>query len=525
MRNIATIFDSITRSDTMKALFRHTASLLLAITSVISCNNTAPEDDIPGKQEDSGKKTSLTLSALSGWDIYIAGKDRDGGNYRYGPSIIVNDDGSIDAWFSANGEFYEGVYPLYNDYTSREAVRVSAGDIAQAFTAAGPFWCIKVCCPTWAKNGSESVTMTLYRWDTDYDTSVASTPVARKRFEKFDDNANLPLSLEDDEGEGMFEEGRYLLVLSDGTPDAGVWRYEETSRDSGIDSRMFISGKEVSGGIFANVFSHPVDTEGGLFWDCISYQRSTDGGKTWTPEKKTLLPTTGSLDGMACCDPGVARWGGWYYIAYTSTLDRRGTDNDVYVARGRTPEGPWEKWNGAGWGGDNVAPVIDYDANPDHYGAGEPCFVVVDDLVYFYYSWNEAAMTTRVATAPASDPNWPAALNRRGKAIDKGAVPGCDHSDVKYCDAIGKFVAVNSAKRWTNDAYLEVWLSSDGISFRRSGRIVGKGTIKPKLHNAGISGDALGHLDPSKPQYVSYAYGDVLCFWNTYFNPMKVDLK
>ncbi|MBQ1700159.1 MAG: hypothetical protein II029_06795 [Bacteroidales bacterium] len=511
------------------SLFTLPFAAVLAAAS-LSCSHPSDDPSGGGNDEPSQEtaKTTLSLTAKAGWDIYVAGNDRDGGNYRYGPSIIVNDDGSIDAWFSANGDFYEGVYPLYDDFTSRDAVRVSGGDIAQAFTASEPFWCVKVCCPTWAKQGSESVTISIYRWDTDYGTSVAAEPVRSKRFEKFNDNANLCLFLDDraqDDPAVLFEAGRYLLVLSDGTPDAGVWRYKEPSRDAAVDSKMFIGGKEVSGGIFANVFTHAVETEGGLFWDCVSHRRSTDGGRNWTPEVKTLLPTTGSLDGMACCDPGVACWGGWYYIGYTSTLDPRGTDNDVYVARGRTPEGPWEKWNGSGWGGDKVAPVIDYDASPDHYGAGEPCFVVKDDVVYFYYSWNESAMTTRVATASASDPDWPASLKIRGKAIDKAGIAGCDHSDVKYCPDIKKFVAVNCAQRWTDASYMEVWLSSDGISFKRSGRIQGKCTIMPKLHNLGISGDALGHFDPSKPQYVSYAYGDVLCFWNTYFNPLQVELK
>ena len=512
-------------------MFRLTrlAACVLAAAALFSCSRPDPEElpsnDDPEKET---AKTTLSLTARAGWDIYVAGSDRDGGNYRYGPSIIVNDDGSLDAWFSANGEFYEGVYPLYDDYTSRDAIRISAGDVGQAFTAAEPFWCVKICCPTWAKKGSESVTVSIYGWDTDYGTTVASEPVSRQRFEKFDDNANLAIFRSEDAKDDpsvLFDAGRYLVVLSEGTPDAGVWRYKEPSADGNVDSRMFISGQATSGGIFASVFTRAVDTEGGLFWDCVSHRRSTDGGKTWSPESKTLLPTAGSLDGIACCDPGVACWGGWYYIAYTSTLDRRGTDNDVYVARGKTPEGPWEKWNGSGWGGDNVAPVIDYDASPDHYGAGEPCFVVLDDVVYFYYSWNEASMTTRVATAPASDPNWPLALKPQGTAIDKARVSGCDHSDVKYCDDIKKFIAINASERWTDKSYLELWISSDGLKFSRAGRIQGKGTIKGKLHNAGISGDALGHFDPSKPQYVSYAYGDVSCFWNTYFNPLDVELK
>ena len=37
--------------------------------------------------------------AREGWDIYT------GPNYRYGPSIIINDDNSIDIWLATPGDY------------------------------------------------------------------------------------------------------------------------------------------------------------------------------------------------------------------------------------------------------------------------------------------------------------------------------------------------------------------------------------------------------------------------------------
>ena len=37
-----------------------------------------------------------------------------------------------------------------------------------------------------------------------------------------------------------------------------------------------------------------------------------------------------------------------------------GLCNQLYVARSKNPNGPFEKWNGNGWGGD-PAPIIYYD--------------------------------------------------------------------------------------------------------------------------------------------------------------------
>ena len=62
----------------------------LFLLSACGEKDPQPEDPTPGPDK---PKTSLTLTAETGWDIYVAGNDRDGGNYRYGPSIIVRKDG------------------------------------------------------------------------------------------------------------------------------------------------------------------------------------------------------------------------------------------------------------------------------------------------------------------------------------------------------------------------------------------------------------------------------------------------
>ena len=122
----------------------------------------------------------------------------------------------------------------------------------------------------------------------------------------------------------------------------------------------------------------------GIFdeWDYIFYRHSPDGGKSWTSEKSVLSPTPDSADFFSCCDPGVIRFGGYYYIAYTSTVAEGGVDNDVFVARSKNPDGPYEKWNGNGWGG-KPAPLIEFTGNPESYGVGEPSMVVLGNTLYF----------------------------------------------------------------------------------------------------------------------------------------------
>ncbi len=298
----------------------------------------------------------------SGWDIYS------GGAYRYGPSIIINDDGSIDAWFAAPGAAYGKNHELSNT-TGTSTAEGIYGDktVAQKFTADIPFWGVSVTSPNWNGNPC-GLTFSLYEWNGDtYREVVAQEPIASARFDDYADGQNLILSNDD-----KFPAGTYLWVLSDGkTQQSGVWLVD--GEVSGVTS--YRDGAPVSGNWRARWTEEK--TTGETFWDQASYQRSTDGGRTWSEEVMTLKPTEFSSDHFSVCDPGVAYWNGYYYIGYTSTENPGMTENYAYVARGQNPDGPWEKWNGNGWGGD-PEPVVVFDGTPTQFGAGEPSIVVLE---------------------------------------------------------------------------------------------------------------------------------------------------
>lgn len=434
----------------------------------------------------------------SGWNIYS------GGAYRYGPSIIINDDGSIDAWFAAPGAAYGKNHELSNT-TGTSTAEGIYGDktVAQKFTADIPFWGVSVTSPNWNGNPC-GLTFSLYEWNGDtYREVVAQEPIASARFDNYADGQNLILSNDD-----KFPAGTYLWVLSDGkTQQSGVWLVD--GEVSGVTS--YRDGAPVSGNWRARWTEEK--TTGETFWDQASYQRSTDGGRTWSEEVMTLKPTEFSSDHFSVCDPGVAYWNGYYYIGYTSTENPGMTENYAYVARGQNPDGPWEKWNGNGWGGD-PEPVVVFDGTPTQFGAGEPSIVVLDDTIYFYYSWCDGSVTTRVATASTNDPNWPGNLVHHGTAIDKSGVDGADHSDVKYREDIGKFQAINTASRMTANGYIMLWQSDDGLKFEKIAEI--RDNIMPGCHNCGWSGDRQGHIRPGQQQYIAYAYGiGTWGVWNT----------
>jgi len=305
-------------------------------------------------------------------------------------------------------------------------------------------------------------------------------------------------------------------VIFDPTKDGQAYRYGPSiivNDDGSIDAWFASPGGPGADGIHQ--------------WDWIRHKRSADGGRTWGPETVVLRPTEGSHDRMSVCDPGVVRFGGWYYLGVTAVEDPEGNCNEVFVARARTPEGPYEKWDGRGWGG-SPEPIVAFTTPANAWGAGEPSFVLKDGTLYLYYTWwitvpGEPHLNqTRVATAPADDPNWPAELTYRGVAFDREE--GEDSADVKYVDALGRFVQVASAKRMSAEAYLLYRESEDGIHWGPPSRVTGP--IEAWCHNAGISGTAEGHLRVEDANFVAYAYSRETkvnwAFWYTQLNPVEV---
>ena len=496
-------------------LIRRFFSVISCLALLLSCGKEAPADD--GKQEPEPEvKNEYKFTAEAGWDIYKAG------TYRYGPSIIINDDGSLDAWFAASGSTFvddlgeklfvdEGTLPV-------ELAKVEVGI---AFTTDKPFYDVQAYCPTWNTNGTESMTMSLYEWDSSYATTVSRPPIASKRFIQMQDNSWCEVWNEDS---STFPAGRYLLTLGRGSEKAGVWFAGVKASIPGRDIRSFQDGEETTGAPYVVI---NYDTEAGLhgvYWDQVAYWHSTDGGHTWSEEEMVLKPTKGARDEFSCCDPGVIKLGDYYYLGYTSTENPAMVENHVYMSRSRDPRGPWEKWDGSGWGGGPVEPVVTYDGDKTQWGAGGPSMVEKDGTLYMYYTWNDGKGSTRVATAPADDPLWPAHLTFHGTAVNTSNLSAADHCDVKYCPQMEKFIALQAVNCISSSAYLQIWASSDGLKFHEYRRLTGK--LGSGLHNVGLSGDGRGHIDLSRQQYISYAYGIGEGFswgqWNTKWNPLKI---
>ncbi len=254
-------------------------------------------------------------------------------------------------------------------------------------------------------------------------------------------------------------------------------------------------------------------------WDWIRYRHSDDGGETWSSEQIVMRPTPGSQDSCSVCDPGVIYFDGWYYMGYTGTDDagRKGYNNSAFVARSRDPAGPFEKWNGDGWGG-WPKPLIAYEGNPWGWGIGEISFVVKDDRLYVYYTYfDDHGGYTSLATAPVSE-DWPSQLK------EVGAVCGMttqDSLDVAYDEHSDRFLGFSIKDRMSGSSQLVLYRSTDGVS----GFIEADDDasyIEAYAHNLGIAKDEKGHISSADRQLIGYAYGRSWGRWSLKFQQFDI---
>ncbi len=147
-----------------------------------------------------------------------------------------------DLWFMWKGKPIIMAYP--------EILKAKPGDTAALrFTADSSFLAIDVHCPSWSNNIG-NLTLTLYKWNSSYNTTIAGNPIAQKTFENFNDNAWLKLTFNPQ------EPGEYLWVLSDPTEVVGVWK----NANSKNQATSYFNGLPVSGDYECGIYIAPDST-------------------------------------------------------------------------------------------------------------------------------------------------------------------------------------------------------------------------------------------------------------------------
>lgn len=279
------------------------------------------------------------------------------------------------------------------------------------------------------------------------------------------------------------------------------------------------------------------DVTGAAFFNQISYIKSADQGKTWTEEKIVLRPTPGSIDQYYVRNPSVIKYGKYYFMTYESrtngTTTASGSNNNIFVCRSLNPYGPWQKWNGTGWGGNPASVVKITPLKVTYYGVGETSLISKNDSVYLYYSLGkDSSQATRTVRTKAllTDSLWPGKITiapvdtilKRNMRLSKTIVQynNSDRVTIKYDKSKNAYYAFGVINRLTDSSYIQMWSSSDGLVFNELGKL--KNGVNSFASMIGIASDSLGQWNSMANKYMSYSYGAAsMLSANTYFNMFK----
>jgi len=255
-------------------------------------------------------------------------------------------------------------------------------------------------------------------------------------------------------------------------------------------------------------------------WDWIRYRHSNNG-IDWSQEKIVLKPTYGSKDQCSVCDPSVFFYDGYYYLGYTATdyYKGNGTNNMAFVCRSKNPDGPYEKWNGNGWGG-NPEPIISYDEDPNGWGVGELSFVIKDQELYIYFTYADMTGTyTEMCKADLNE-NWPNSIRDRTRVFPR---ENHDSLDVAYDDKLNLFFGFNMDLMMSERSRLSLYISSDGIAFQETDST--KDFIEEYSHSLGVSKSPEGHIRSDEELLIGYAYGQKWGRWDQKMQYFKINIE
>lgn len=216
----------------MNMIFNRLVLAGVALVGMACCSNGNTEPDVPEPEA----VVPVKPVAREGWDIYT------GPNYRYGPSIIINDDNSIDIWLATPGDYYgtNVLVPVSDAITPLQLG--TTGVFAQKFTSNEDFGIISLNCPSW-NSSAEGFTLKVYKWVNDYETTVSGAAVASKTFVNYADNSWLSIYKSDKEDyTETFPAGTYLWVMAGGTEKSGIWKCPDNGSTGTTGAVSYVDG-------------------------------------------------------------------------------------------------------------------------------------------------------------------------------------------------------------------------------------------------------------------------------------------
>lgn len=395
------------------------------------------------------------------------------------PSVVMDANGNLNAFYLYTTGRENRDVQTFQSSGSHSPHDLSAGAVAQHLVMTTAWTDLKLVADgagaascTWSndiptENGYGGVVdVKLYMWDTDYSTTVSKDPVYTNSVEYNDNQAELKLI-----GSSKFAAGDYLVVLSSTKEHSGIWAVP-SGNVSGYDN--YLNGGKTTSVVGKWQFSYIGSTRGGITG--AAYKTSKDGGKTWNDQRTIFTLNDDWVSNYSPSDLVVTKGSKYYYATFDKTANQ-----NIYLARSESPEGPWKMWNGS----DQV--WKSYNSTPVWENTAEVSLVEHNGTIRVYYLQGYDLMTQ---TADAANDLWPSDMFKAVKCYT-------------FDETLGSALTIDAKYHADRDEVVITYIqnnemysisASDGVSFSAS---------KPKCE--------IQYMYPNaaRPRYVVSADGTV----------------
>lgn len=157
----------------------------------------------------------------------------------------------VNPYVGRDPRFYASIY-----YNGGKRTLGTPNYAALKFTADSSFYGVTAQCPSWS-DSTGNITFTLYKWNTDYNTTINGVPLKSTTFINYYDNSNLPLEF----STGL-PAGDYLWLLSQGTQTVGVWK----ATNGTANAQSYYQGAAVTGYYQTFIAYHPITSLTSTFY-------------------------------------------------------------------------------------------------------------------------------------------------------------------------------------------------------------------------------------------------------------------
>lgn len=197
---------------------------------------------------------------------------------------------------------YDGNFNPPNTGSAQNLSDGSIDTLGALFTTVGPTTRIAVGCPSWNDNIG-SLTVTLWKWNTDYETTKKDDPIQKQEFVDFEDNEHLGFDFSP-----ALAAGTYFIEVSDGYDDGGGLGVGVWGGPKWPGQAVFVNGEYNDAMSIRMTVNYETQPEGEVYGELPEFDKpkSPLGGDGMLPYPGyVVMKEDGNADALAIVGTGI----------------------------------------------------------------------------------------------------------------------------------------------------------------------------------------------------------------------------